>query len=388
MQPYRYARRSREPIQQRAVPQQTTKAETQTMPLGSFEVALLGACESGDVDLLRQVGLSNPELLATTVGAEGDTIAHIAAFYGQAAVLRLVHQMRPTLLSAVTADGRAPAHDAAAAGSAASIVLLAQLGAVGSLLLPGIVRTAAAGGHVGVLHALVATTSGKVDLVDASSDGFTSGHAATACGHVEALSFLHDLRRDSVLATTKPHGWTCAHVAALTGDIKCLSLLSRLGLPLDCHSWPQWPDSATVRPFQIACRTSISCTMHLAVHDVDTSIAVLPGHQEPQQLSEDVKLFLKILRSTARTLSALLRLKFKSSMQSATKNNSSVLLCDDLVEQVGKLLTPARIARANYTAEQVQRASTSLDASLARGHFSLTAGESYGSRKRRCTEQQ
>lgn len=352
------------------------------MSLDALETALLEVCESGNVELLRRVCASNRELLATTFGSERDTIAHIAAFYGHGPILQLIHQTCPMLLSSVTADERAPAHEAAAAGSVATIILLAQLGAVDSLLMPGVVRTAAAGGHVDVLRALVVATSGKVDLVDASSDNFTSGHTATACGHVEAVLFLHELRRDSLHASTRAHGWTCAHMAACTGDLKCLSLLGRLGLPLDCYSYAQWPACATVRPFQIACRTSIACTMHLAVHGVDTSTTVPIGHVEAEKHGEDVTHFLELLQGKARLLSALLRLTFKV----ATQYNASVVLCDDLVEEVGQLLTPARIARAYYTADQMQSATACLEETLARRPSNTAEGD-HASRKRRCTTQ-
>lgn len=337
--------------------------------LGALEHNLLVACEGGDVELLQQACTAHPCLLARTrFGIDCDTVAHVAAFYAQSSVLRLIHKVCPALLTSSTADGRLPAHEAAASGSPSTIGLLSRLGAVDSLFAPGVVRTAAAGGHADVMRAIVAATSGKVDIVDASADGFTSAHAASCCGHVEALLLLHELRSDSLYASTLLHGWTCAHMAACSGHAACLALFGRLGVPLDCCSWPECPSSATVRPFQLACRTSISCTMQLAVDGVDTSPALLPAHLETQQLGDDIIQFLYILRGKARVLSATLRLNFKAGIDSAIKRKLPVFLCDDLVEKVGQLITPARVARTLHMARELQCAHVCFEDALARSN--------------------
>ena len=359
--------------------------------LSALEHSLLVACEGGDMALLQQACTADPCLLARTrFGIDCDTMAHIAAFYAQGSVLGLIHRVCPALLTSISADGRLPAHEAAASGSASTIGLLSRLGAADSLFAPGVVRTAAAGGHVDVMRAIVAATSGKVNILDASADGFTSAHAATCCGHVEALLFLHEMSIDSLYASTLLHGWTCAHMAACSGHANCLALLGRLGVPLDCCSWPECASTATVRPFELACRTSLSCTMQLAVDGVDTSIAVLPAHLETQQLSEDVIQFLYLLQGKARVLSAMLRLKFKAGIDSANKHKLPVLLCDDLVEKVGQLITPARVARALHVARELQCAHVCFEGyqprnqALARSKL-IIEGDTRVPRKRRCT---
>jgi hypothetical protein len=108
--------------------------------------------------------------------------------------------------------------------------------------------------------------------------------------------------------------------------------------------------------------------MQLAVDGVDTSPALLPAHLETQQLGDDIIQFLYILRGTARVLSATLRLNFKAGIDSAIKRKLPVFLCDDLVEKVGQLITPARVARTLHMARELQCAHVCFEDALARSN--------------------
>ena len=314
--------------------------------------ALVAACETGDVELLRRFCAASPGLLATTkVDAEGYTCAHVAAFYQQRPVLELCRELCPTLLSTAAADGRVPGHEAASAGSAATIELLGRLGS--PLCVPGIARTAAAGGHAAVLRALVAATQGRADVIDPTDAWFTSAHAAACCGHADVIRVLHELAPQSLSAATEL-GWTVAHAAASTGNTNCLALLGRLGVALDRPSALNG-----VRPWQLACLSSLGCTMELAVLGVDTSRT---ESEQPPHISQDVAEFLDILRGPALLLAAQKRLAF---CYAANKARCKVWLCDDLVEQIGQLVSAARVARAVWTARELQRCSACFTTTLA-----------------------
>jgi hypothetical protein len=100
--------------------------------------------------------------------------------------------------------------------------------------------------------------------------------------------------------------------------------------------------------------------------------------QETEKLGEDVVQFLDILRGKARVLSAMLRLAFKAGMRSA---NVKFNLCDDLIEQVGQLITSARVARAVYTEAELQRAKSCLHGALVQD-VAIAADETQLPRKR------
>jgi hypothetical protein len=114
--------------------------------------------------------------------------------------------------------------------------------------------------------------------------------------------------------------------------------------------------------------------MQLAVHGVDTSME----RHETEKFGQDVIEFMDILLGKARVLSAALRLAFMAGMKS--RNKASVFLCDDLIEQVGQLVTSARVARAVFTATEMQRAESCLSGAFAQ--YAITTDGTQVTRKR------
>lgn len=363
------------------------------------------AAEAGDTDFLRRLskvkvplprnmrnmagvvinapmpGIDAPpakgcRILELPVDADGHTIAHIACFFHQHAVLQLCHELCPHLLCTVGTGGWVPAHDAAVNGHADTIELLHKLGATASLFYPGIARTAAAQGHSVVLRALYAATSSQDVIVDATADndasGFTSAHAAASCGHFDTLKVLHELAPSSLSRATAHGGvgvsscWTPAHAAASSGHAACLAVLGGFGVDLDRPSSEDWPDAGAT-PFQLACVAGkLSCVIELAVLGVDTSVTVQPSRSEADRLSTGIVEFLEILRDTAPLHTAKQRLAVAQSTVHCggapwcmTMGTGWMPL--DIVEMIATRVTAARGARCLWTDKEMLRAVNCFD---------------------------
>jgi Ankyrin repeats (3 copies)/Ankyrin repeat len=150
-------------------------------PTGGLLVAVYAACESGDIDALRDAvaelsaasqtdpaahgfGLHSP-------GPEGDTALHLACLYGHMECVRLLLDAGAPPGAINPEDGTSALHDAAAGGYGDAVAAL--LAATGTSLL-GIrdvdgdtaLHNAARGGHLAVVQALLTAGADPAALND------------------------------------------------------------------------------------------------------------------------------------------------------------------------------------------------------------------------------
>jgi ankyrin repeat protein len=173
--------------------------------------------------------LSNRSSVDTKIGRSNTTSAWMAAKYGQADVIRVIDDVKESLMTKES-RGTTPAQVAARHGYAEVIQVLHELGVNLSAqdeegTTPAIV--AAEWGNANVLEKLHKL---GVDLNAESIDGFTPALAATQYGHVNVIKTLYELGVD--LATPNDADLMSTLFAAEFGQIEVIRTLDELGIDL------------------------------------------------------------------------------------------------------------------------------------------------------------
>ncbi|KAE8768385.1 protein ACCELERATED CELL DEATH 6 [Hordeum vulgare] len=211
----------------------------------SLRPALLRAARSGDERRLVKELLADPSApdLDTATTAGGNTLLHVAASGGHAALAALLLRRAPGLLAARNAALDTPLHLAARAGAHKSVALLiasspstSSLRALtratnnrGETALHDAVR----GGHEAAAHALAAADPGLAGL--SGGAGETPIYMATAAGLLGMLRVLMKLYKNDddddedevpkLCSCTGPGRRTALHAAVLTSNEMTQELL-------------------------------------------------------------------------------------------------------------------------------------------------------------------
>ncbi|KNC55516.1 uncharacterized protein AMSG_01781 [Thecamonas trahens ATCC 50062] len=196
-------------------------AEAVNLPGASGKTPLLEAVERGHVGLVPALLAAGADAAASN--AKGITALHLAAANNLVEVVSLL--ATPATINVVDNSQRTAMFLAAGLGNAASVRVLAEVDGV-DVLIPGpretnAVHMAAEAGAA--IDALIAVTPGALHI--GNEDGMLPIHFAVRGTQTATLRWLLE-QEGAEPAATDAEGWTILHMAAASGVMDVLEMLT------------------------------------------------------------------------------------------------------------------------------------------------------------------